>query len=98
MPTTVKARKVSMMLLTQLGLRDEGTGCAVEELVGGPDAAPLALGCHRLHEEAVRRLLLADVDRADHAVAVPRSPLGQCVDEALPRRRLPRLCHLLHGV
>src|SRR5437764_471321 len=70
---------------SRLWIGDEGSRRAVVDLVGGPDPCPLAIRCDGLDEEAVRRLLLTDIDRAEHSVVVPGTDLGQRGDEAGPR-------------
>src|SRR4051794_5347692 len=90
-PTIVNVMKV---LTAELRSRS-GPGlerCDAALVVGvavGEDALELPVRRHVEDEEAVRRSLLADVDRRDHPVAVPRAPCRQRLDQPLPCRRLP---------
>src|SRR5690348_14769750 len=100
MPTIVKVRNVL------IAIRRSRPGAWLERrhvarvvaVVLGEDALELAVRGHVEDEEAVRRLLRADVDRGDQAVAVPRPPLGQRVYQPLPRRWLATVSQLRHGV
>src|SRR4051812_24744325 len=100
MPTIVNVMKVlTAELRSRAGPRCERCHVARVVVVALREAAlELSVGCHVEDEEAVRWLLLADVDRGDHPVAVPRAPLRQRVDQPLPRRWLPAIGDLLHGV